>query len=226
MIRLKSENNTALREAANEFGLLQAQQAKDEEEQARHQEARPKHLAERREMCRLLGVQLQRLVRDNHHHHHTDESKEQVDMQERVSAREQRKQKRHARSKSRVGVAIDVDVDPNDIVELQPLSEQDLAFQERVDANRRIEDELLGQINAGLDELAQLANEAQRQLVVQKEMIGAVDHKMGGIIVQFKSANRRLKDMLSESGGCSRWCPLLTLLVFILALVGYLLHIV
>lgn len=57
-------------------------------------------------------------------------------------------------------------------------------------------------------------------------MLEQVDEKMESNLRTFKSANQRMKSILEESGGMSRWCPILILLIFIIGLIGYLLHIV
>lgn len=57
-------------------------------------------------------------------------------------------------------------------------------------------------------------------------MLEQVDSKMDETIGQFKASNRRLKTLLEESGGMSRWCPILICCVFLLALVGYIAGIV
>jgi hypothetical protein len=221
-IRLHHENDAALRKATENFSHLQAQQTKDETNKAVIKRMGTKQLAERRELCRLLGMQLQSLVRQASVPNSTCESKEENDMRARVDARraaqealiQQKRALRKARGHEHV-----VDVELHELA-----SPQELAFQERVDVNRQAQDDLLQQISVGLDQLSELAHEANRQLVVQDELLGQVNSKMDRVIVKFKSANRRLKDMLEESGGCTRWCPLLVLVILLLALIGYLLH--
>lgn len=83
---------------------------------------------------------------------------------------------------------------------------------------------MLAEISAGLDELKELATEASKQLTIQKAMLDQVDDKMDTTMRQFKTANARLKSLLEESGGMSRWCPILLIAVVVLALVGYIFH--
>ena len=86
---------------------------------------------------------------------------------------------------------------------------------------RRPQDKILEEISRGLDDLRELATEANKQLTVQGAMLQQVDEQMDSTINQFKVANKRLKDILEASGGMSRWCPMLICAIFLLALVGY-----
>ncbi len=83
------------------------------------------------------------------------------------------------------------------------------------------QDKILSEISRGLDDLKELANEANKQLVLQGAMLQQMDEKMDTTINNFKVANKRLKDILEESGGMSRWCPIMICLIFLLGLVGY-----
>lgn len=83
------------------------------------------------------------------------------------------------------------------------------------------QDKMLAEIALGLDELKELATEANKHLTIQKAMLDQVDEKMDSTIKGFKTANQRLKTMLDESGGMSRWCPIMICMIVLLALVGY-----
>ena len=87
------------------------------------------------------------------------------------------------------------------------------------------QDKMLEEISRGLDELKEIATEANKHLTIQKAMLDQVDEKMDQTIKGFKTANQRLKTMLDESGGMSRWCPVIICLVVLLALVGYIFNI-
>ena len=86
--------------------------------------------------------------------------------------------------------------------------------------------ELLTAISDGLTELHELATEANKQLTIQAAMLEQVDDKMDKTIKSFKSANQRLKSMLDESGGMSRWCPIMIITIVLLACIGYIFGIV
>jgi len=88
------------------------------------------------------------------------------------------------------------------------------------------QNKILDEISKGLDDLKDLANEANKQLVQQAAMLTEVEGQMDKNISAFKIANKRLKDILEESGGMSRWCPMIICAIFLLALVGYIFGIV
>lgn len=84
---------------------------------------------------------------------------------------------------------------------------------------------ILQEITAGLEELQQLATEANKHLVVQAAMLDQVDEKIDKNIRAFKTANARLQDILEQSGGMSRWCPIIICIIILLAVLGYIFHI-
>jgi len=107
----------------------------------------------------------------------------------------------------------------------QPISEQDQQFMDKVDANVAEQDEILTQISKGLDELKDIGLEMNKALAVQSAMIEEIDTKMDETIAKFKTANGRLKDILEQSGGLSRWCPMIICLCLLLGLIGYAVHV-
>jgi len=107
----------------------------------------------------------------------------------------------------------------------QPISQQEQEFMDKVDANVQDQDEILTQISKGLDELKDIGMEMNKELGVQKVMIEEIDTKMDATIAKFKTANGRLKDILEQSGGLSRWCPMIICLCLLLGLVGYAIHV-
>lgn len=55
-------------------------------------------------------------------------------------------------------------------------------------------------------------------------MLKEVDEKMDTTIREYKTANERLADILEQSGGLSRWCPMVICLIILLALIGYIVN--
>merc|ERR1719231_747210 len=100
-------------------------------------------------------------------------------------------------------------------------SAQEQQFMDQVQVNIKEQDEMLDQISAGLAELKELSLDIGKTLDVQNGMLEELDTKMDATIDQYKSANSRLKDMLDQSGGMTRWCPRLTILLILVAVVGY-----
>jgi len=99
-------------------------------------------------------------------------------------------------------------------------SEQEEAFMVMVEENQAKQDELLTEIGKGLDELHQMALDMNKILTQQEHMLAETDKQMEETTKKFKTANRRLKELLDQSGGASRWGPALILCIVLLGLVG------
>lgn len=114
------------------------------------------------------------------------------------------------------------EADMEDIdAQMQQMSEKQQAFMDRKDAAYGQQDELLDDISKGLDELKKIGTDINKELKVQNAMLDEVDKHMDKNITNLKNANTRLKEMLEESGGLSRWCPMLICFILLLAIVGY-----
>jgi len=220
-IRLQSENHERLKRATDCFQQLKSVQAKSEKKKSK--KLSEKDLADRRHMVELLGEEILRLTRSNSKVN-VPQSEEEVAMQSRVTARkaeaERRAQERREARKKKRGKK-DNEVDEAEFKDVGPKSEQEQAFEAQVQINQEEQNKILEEISKGLDDLKELANEANKQLVLQGAMLQQVDEKMDQTIGNFKVANKRLKEILEESGGMSRWCPILICLIFLLGLVGY-----
>jgi hypothetical protein len=223
-IRLQSENHERLKRATEQFAALKAQQARDERKGSKKKKLSEKDLADRRHMVELLGEEILRLTRANSKIN-VVQSDEEVAMQSRVQARkaenERRAQERREARKKKGRKGKDAAIDEDEFKDIGPKSAQEQAFEAQVQVNREEQDKILIEISKGLDELKELATEANKQLVVQGAMLQQVDEQMDSTINNFKVANKRLKVLLEESGGMSRWCPILICVIFLLGLVGY-----
>jgi len=105
-----------------------------------------------------------------------------------------------------------------------PATQEEQLFYDKVEANIAEQDEILDQINKGLDELKDIASSINKELEVQAAMIEEVGSKIDAANNKLRTANGRLQDILEQSGGVSRWCPILICLCLLLGLVGYILH--
>jgi len=94
-------------------------------------------------------------------------------------------------------------------------------FYDEVDQNKKEQDEILQEILKGVTELHEIAVGIGVGLDTGKELIKEVDKKMDKTIAHFKKSNARLQELLDESGGLSRWCPILICLIVLVALGGY-----
>lgn len=228
-IRLSSENNDRLRQATDLFSELKRVQERDERKKKK--KFSEKDMADRREMVAIIGREIMALTRENARNK-VAESEEEAAMRDRVEARrklqeertrERRAALKKARKSGRRGAGA---VDEDEFKNVGPQSEQEQAFETQVQANIAEQNQILDEISRGLDELKELANEANKQLTVQGAMLDQVDAQMDNTISQFKAANKRLKSILEESGGMSRWCPMIICAILLLALVGYIFGIV
>ena len=242
-IRLESENVERLKGASDQFAVLKELQQKDENKEASRrrnpliprrspesQAAKDTQLAERRKLLILLGDEMKQLTRENAKSsvqgqgaeidaqenkvlaERLERMREEKQDEKRLSRQQRRDQSRHRALSQAIGV---------EMANIPEPSAQEVEFEKTVAKNIEAENELLQAISQGLDELKDLANEAGKHLAVQEEMLQKVDEKMDDVNRQFKSANRRLKTLLEESGGCTRWCPMLVCAVVLLALLGY-----
>jgi len=233
-IRLQTDNNRKLRDAAAVFNELKGIHLKDEKKNPKRKGKKKiddKDMADRRKYLLLVAEELKELMNQNGRTRavlddREEEIKNRVEKrkEDKRRMREERSQSRkreRSRSRSRrtgeTGAADDGDDDFKPVV----VDQQVQAFEEKVQQNIREQDEMLKEIGEGLDELKMLAQEANKQLVIQKEMLDQVENKIETTTRDFKSANKRLQELLDESGGMSRWCPILICLVILLALGVY-----
>jgi len=146
------------------------------------------------------------------------ESKQQPGGRKGRSDRAARKERRDAK-KGKGGA---MELDDSDFRDIKPASEQEQKFMDQVQANVKEQDEMLDEISKGLDELKELSIDMNKQLTIQNQMIGEVSDEMDKTIEKFKSANGKLKDILDDQGGMTRWCPMIVCICLLLALLGYL----
>lgn len=108
--------------------------------------------------------------------------------------------------------------------EERPVSAQEQAFLDQVEENYQEQDEMLDEIGRGLEELKHISVDMNKHLKLQEQMIADVDEKMDTVNRDMKTANARLHDIFEESGGMSRWCPMIVCLILLLALIGYIVN--
>lgn len=78
--------------------------------------------------------------------------------------------RREANRKKRKGKDKD-NIDEDEFKNVGPQNEQEMAFEQKVAENMAEQDQMLAEIGAGLDELKELATEANKHLVVQQAML-------------------------------------------------------
>jgi len=138
--------------------------------------------------------------------------------------REERRQKRDKRRGRRKGDKEEDEMD--DMKEVRPMSAQEQTFMEEKDTAYKEQEVILDEINKGLEELLEIGEDMNKNLKVQGHMLEELGDKIDANIENFKNANVRLKHLLDESGGLSRWCPIIICFIILIALCGYIFSIV
>ena len=79
----------------------------------------------------------------------------------------------------------------------------------------------MDQIHGGVRDRHEIALNMNEELATQEIMMNEIDKKVDILQEKFKLTNQRMKTLLAESVGASRWCSLI-----IGALVGYIFNLV
>jgi hypothetical protein len=119
--------------------------------------------------------------------------------------------------------------DGGDDIEMRPTgpaSAEEQQFMQEYQQNLDVQNQMLDEILKGVNELHELAKALGVSINVGAAMIDELDTKMTKTIETFKSSNKRLQEILDESGGMSRWCPMLICFIILFALVMYMIKIV
>jgi len=227
-IRMQSDNNKAIKDATQLFSECMEIMKKDEKKKKKIDE---QDLRDRHKLLELESERLKQLAMENSRVRPNISSEEENIQKRRDIRRKKEKEDREARrarreqgdGKKKKGDQFDINDDDFKVV--GPQSDQELQFEDQVANNMKQQDELLDAIIQGIDSLKVIAEEANKQLAVQDIMIHQVDQKIDQTIQQFQTVNKRMKNLLDDSGGLSRWCPILICCVILLALIGYMFHI-
>jgi len=224
VIKIQHNNEKALKEATTMWNDLKTILIKDEKKKKADQG----EMANRKKMISLLGEEIVELSNKNSRVKHVKTADEFQLEQRRDEAARQKREKRTNRRGRRGRKGKDGDGGGDDLADeigdAQPVTQQEQEFMEKVDANYAQQDEILSEISKGLDELKDIGLEMGKTMAVQAAMIDEIDTKMDTTISKLKTANGRLKDILEQSGGMSRWCPMIICLCLLLGLIGYAIH--
>ncbi len=149
-------------------------------------------------------------------------SKTEIEMEKRRDERRherqtlrQERRKKQKKNKKEDFVIIDINDDP-----------QTNQYVQKVSIEMKDQDQLLDQIDEGLTTIKELANEANKNITIQTNMMDQMSNKLDLNVVKIKTVNSKLQDMLKQSGGLSRWCPISLCSVVLLSLLGYIFHII
>jgi len=114
----------------------------------------------------------------------------------------------------------DVDIQDEDFKPLEA-SPEDQKFFQQVEEAKQEQDAMLDEILRGMTELKDIATTMSIEIKTTTELANQVGDAMDNTIANFKTSNQRLKEILEESGGLTRWCPMLICVILLIALVGY-----
>jgi len=238
VIKITAENRAALKEATTLWTELKEEFIKDENKSGK-KKLDQKILIERRKLTKLLGKEIVDLTNRNQSSSvrdgpgrptlslsgapdNDDPTKADRDARRKTKEAQQREDRRKKRDKRRRGrKGEEKDDEMDDFKDAQPMSAQVQAFMEEKDTALKEQDGILTEINKGLDDLLHMAEDINKTLKVQDAMLDELGTKIDNNIEAFKTANLKLKHLLKESGGLSRWCPILICFIILLALLGY-----
>jgi len=105
--------------------------------------------------------------------------------------------------------------------EPQPLTAKQQAFIQESIERDKVLDEKLYLIKQGVMQLNAIGQDINEELDKQAVMLDEVEQKMDKVNDKLESRNVQIKKLLDASGGATRWCPVLILLVILLACCGY-----
>lgn len=208
IIKLKNDNRKQIRvieELFNELkGIFQTFKKKHSKKQAEKVEDREKDIER-------LDAQISKMMGN-------PKSEEKSDVRVR-SRTEQRRREREDKRKQRRGKK-NKGSEIDEIRTYEP-DEKEQIFLDEVKANREKEDEMLDEISKGLDELKNLSKDINNTLSYQAELLNQVDESLEEVTEKFETGNQKLNDLLEKQGGMSTWCPRITCIILLLAIIGY-----
>jgi uncharacterized phage infection (PIP) family protein YhgE len=229
-IKLYAENARKLKDATAMWNELKEQVIKDQKKGKMDE----KELADRKKMVTVFAEEIQQLVNKNSHTKaiKTSETTKQLEnkREERTRRRKEEKEKREAKRKARRGDGKGAKSDDEDVIndeDIKPVTQDDVQIQQfmkDVDEQKEEQDKMLDEVLKGMNELKQIATDLNVGIKTGTALVDELDTAMDKTINNFKKSNDRLKEILEESGGMSRWCPVLICIVILLALVGYILN--
>lgn len=108
-------------------------------------------------------------------------------------------------------------------VEMRPLNHEEEVFMRNVQEQDERIDAKLDQVLQGVRILRQLGEEIHTEITLQATIMKEIDAKVDKTTSKFIFANKKMKQLLDESGGATRWCPILIAVIVLVALTGYIL---
>jgi len=102
-----------------------------------------------------------------------------------------------------------------------PMSQQAQAFMDYKDQEINQQNAILEEISKATEELYEISVDMGKTLTLQNQIIDGIEVKMERNIQAIKTQNQKLKTILEESGGMTRFCPMMICTIILLACAGY-----
>jgi len=229
-IKLMGENSKKLKKGTEMWNelkkLFAADQLKFEKGKLKGMEA--KEMEDRKKALQIMGDEIVTLANRNSRVRAVTTTLDPT-LQQKREARRDRKRERQRERKSRrkrgKSTGDDDDKEEDELDDMKPASQEEQEFMKKHDENVEEQNELLDEIEKGMDELKQIAISINKNFHVQDAMLKEAEEKIDRNIEKVKNANQRLAEIVEASGGMSRWCPILICLIILVALVGYIFNI-
>jgi methyl-accepting chemotaxis protein len=231
VIGLMADNNKTIQTAGEMWKELKQILQDDSKNEKMAKKIGEKELSNRSRTIQLLGQEICDLTATNNRvkdsgpknvDELTQATNKTTEGKKDSGRKTDRQNRRKERRGGKPGKGGAMELDDSDFRDVTPASQQEQKFMDQAQANVADQDEMLDEIAKGLDELKELSLDMNKTLNLQNTMINEVSDEMDKTIEKFKTANGKLKDILDDNGGMTRWCPMIVCLCLLLALAGYL----
>lgn len=106
--------------------------------------------------------------------------------------------------------------------EINGLQPEEKEFASSIQARDLAIDQKLDQVLRGIVQLKEISIVIQDEIQVQGQIVDGASNQADMITRKFHTANQTMRSLLEQSGGATRWCPILVIVILLLAIVGYL----
>jgi hypothetical protein len=220
IIELRNSNRKSISKLKEMIGDMKKVLEKDEKKKKKD-ENEEKIFVNRKKMILLLWKELESYEQSNSYQSikkYNQENKfDQLYSSSLSSARERREQRRRERNERSGRKSRDDGKNPDEteMVAVAPPSLQEQKFMEEVNVSMAEQDAMLDEILKGITELTEIAKDQQKELKIQINMTEDMEEKIDKTDAKIITANRRLKQIIEDSGGISAWCPRLICIIVI-----------
>jgi len=218
-IKLESENRKKISEALKMWNGLKEQYDKDKVkfDAGKLKDVDAQGIEDRKTILGILYQEIQELVKKNGRVRPLVSAAEEQEHRSRRETRNEKKRAERERRKrdKRKGSAAEDEPEPVE------MSEQEVKFHDQVDQNIAEQDQLLDELSQGLTQLLALGMDMNKNLKLQMHLLDVIETKVDKNIAKLQNANKRMKDIMDQSGGMALWCPRIICIIIFVALIVY-----